>query len=236
MTARDSYLRRVGLFQDLSPEELHSISHGTRLVHYSAGHLFYMPEDAAEVLFILKQGRVQLYQVSPDGRKLVVAILHPGAIFGHMALVGQNMHYNYAQALDQVVICVWNREEVEALLLRQPRVALRFLDAVGERLWYAEQRLAEVAFMRVPPRLALLLLRLSDQHGSPVLQGYTHQALADMLGVYRETVSQILKAFKADRLIHLGRRRLEVLDRAGLEQVAGSHEAGRGAAPAALSD
>jgi CRP/FNR family transcriptional regulator, cyclic AMP receptor protein len=126
---KQQYLEQATVFRDLSSDEVYSIGHGTRLVRYTAGHLFYMPDDPAEVIFILKQGRVQLYQVSADGRKLVVAILKPGAIFGHMALVGQNMHANYAQAVDDVVICVWNRQEIEALLIQKPQVALRFLDA-----------------------------------------------------------------------------------------------------------
>lgn len=237
MPAKQQYLEQVTLFRDLPPEDMHSIGQGTRLVQYSAGHLFYMPEDRAEVLFILKKGRVQLYQVSSDGRKLVVSILRPGAIFGHMALVGQNMHYNYAQALDDVTICVWNREEVEALLVQKPQMALRFLNAVSERLTLAEERLAEVAFKRVPARLALLLLRLDDEHEcSGVIVGYTHQHLADMLGVYRETVTQILIDFKTTGLIRAGRRRIELLDMDGLARVAESSEQGRDYVRAPLSD
>lgn len=236
MTGKQQYLEQVPVFRDLSSDEVHSIGHGTRLVRYTAGHLFYMPHDPAEILFILKQGRVQLYQVSPDGRKLVVAILKQGAIFGHMALVGQNMHANYAQALDDVVICVWNREEVEALLVQKPQVALRFLDAVGQRLAKAEERLAEVAFKRVPARLALLLLGLDEEHGcTGTLEGYTHQSLADMLGVYRETVTQTLNEFKAAGLIRPGRRRIELLDREGLRNAAESPEQGRDLARVSLS-
>jgi CRP/FNR family transcriptional regulator, cyclic AMP receptor protein len=218
---KQQYLEQATVFRDLSSDEVHSIGHGTRLVRYTAGHLFYMPDDPAEVIFILKQGRVQLYQVSADGRKLVVAILKPGAIFGHMALVGQNMHANYAQAVDDVVICVWNRQEIEALLIQKPQVALRFLDAVGQRLARAEERLAEVAFKRVPARLAGILLTLDEEHGSSgVLEGYTHQSLADMLGVYRETVTQTLTEFKAAGWIRPGRRRIDLLDVAGLRVVA----------------
>ena len=44
------------------------------------GKLFYIPGDTGEVLFLLKKGRVQLYRLSPEGKKLVVATLGPGFV------------------------------------------------------------------------------------------------------------------------------------------------------------
>lgn len=220
MTEKTDYLETVDVFQDLSPDELKAVGHQTRLVVYQAGHLFFMPEDPGEVLFILKVGRVQLYRISPDGRKLIVAILRPGAIFGHMALVGQRLHNTYAEAIDDVTICVWNHEEVERLLVQKPEVALRFLQAVSERLNIAEEMLTEITFKRVPARMAALLLRLREEHETSVLKGYTHQYLADMLGMYRETATQTLNDFKNQRLIRLGRKKVELLDLAGLEAIA----------------
>lgn len=50
--------------------------------------------------------------------------------------------------------------------------------------------------------------------------GYTHQSLGEMLGTYRETITQTLDEFKAAELIDIGRKRIEILDRAGLERIA----------------
>jgi CRP/FNR family cyclic AMP-dependent transcriptional regulator len=217
MNTKSTYLRHTTVLQDLSAKEIDDIGHGTRLVNYAAGHLFYMPDDPGEVMFILKKGRVQLYRMSPDGRKLVVAIMQPGAIFGHMALIGQGLHQTYAQALDDCTICVWNRESVEAVLIEKPQVALRFLNAVGQRLVQAEERLIDVTFKRVPSRLASLLLEISAENGhNSELKGFTHQYLADMLGTYRETVSQTLNDFKAQNLIEISRKRIQLLNQEAL--------------------
>ncbi|MBZ0302257.1 MAG: Crp/Fnr family transcriptional regulator [Anaerolineae bacterium] len=215
------YLESVDVFRDLSAGEVESIGHKTTLMTYQAGHLFYMPDDPGEALFILKQGRVQLYRMSADGRKFVLAVLHPGAVFGHMALVGQRLHNTFAEALDDCVICVWSREEVRHLLMEKPQVALRFLEVMSERLFLAEERLEEIAFKRIPARVASLLIHLDDEHGgSGRLTGYTHQYLADMLGTYRETVTQTLNEFKSEQLIRIGRKSIEILDVPGLQIVA----------------
>ncbi len=221
MTEKTEYLSAVRLLQDLDEVELATMSDQTQLVRHQAGHLFYMPQDQAEVLFILKKGRVQLYRISPDGRKLIVSILRPGAIFGHMTIIGQGLHNTYAQALDDCVICVWSKDHVEELLRKKPEVALRFLTAVGERLAQMEDQLAEVAFKRVPARLAGLLLRLVDeQEGDCTLRGYTHQHLADILGTYRETVSQTLNDFRQENIVQTYRKRIEIHDPAALQNIA----------------
>lgn len=213
------YLNQVNALQDLSDDEIEAVSNQTRLVDYKRDHIFYMPDDPGEVLFILKKGRVQLYRMSPDGRKLVFVVLHPGAIFGHMALVGQHLHQTYAQAIDDCVICIWNREQVEEIFIEKPQIAFRFLEALGDRLTQVEERLAEVTFEPIATRLASLLLRL-DGDGTGKLNGYTHQYLADMLGTYRETTTQVLSQFKSQELIKTGRKTIEILDADGLEKIA----------------
>ncbi len=221
MSRKSHYLQNITAFQDLSLLEVESISQQTTLVQYKAGHLFYLPNDPGEALFILKKGRVQLYRMSPSGRKFIVSILREGAIFGHMVLVGQRMHNTFAEALDDCTICVWNRAEVEQVLREKPQVALRFLEAVGQRLFEAEQRLEEMTFKRIPVRMAGLLLQLDREQGcNGIVCGYTHQQLADMLGTYRETATQTLNDFKELSLISVRRKAIEILDVQSLRQIA----------------
>lgn len=192
------YLRNVDIFQDLTDSEVREVGEMTRLCLYTANHIFYMPDDPGEILFILKQGRVQLYRVSADGRKLALATLHDGAIFGHMGMVGQQMHNTFAEAVEECKICIMDRASLEALLLAKPIVALRMLNAVGNRLADVEQRFEDIAFRRMPARTARLLLSLLEAQPDRdnTLKGYTHQHLADMLGTYRETTTQTLNDFK----------------------------------------
>ncbi len=223
MTQKKHYLQGVTAFRDLSLHEVEAIGQRTTLARYRAGHLFYLPNDPGDALFILKKGRVQLYRMSPDGRKFIVAILSAGAIFGHMALVGQRMHNTFAEALEDCTVCLWNRAEVEQVLREQPQVALRLLESMGQRLSDAERRLEEMTFKRIPARMAGLLLQLNQEQGcTGAVQGYTHQQLADMLGTYRETVTQTLNEFKEQELIRVSRKVIEILDLLKLQGAAES--------------
>jgi CRP-like cAMP-binding protein len=102
-------------------------------------------------------------------------------------------------------------------------VALRLLETLGDRLFRAEERLEEVTFKRLPARVAGLLMRLDHEHGATgVIKGYTHQSLADMLGTYRETVTQTLNEFKNAKLIRISRKTIEIMNLTGLQSVAES--------------
>lgn len=214
------YLQMVDIFQDLSETEIEEIDRATTITSCRRGKILYMPEDTSEVLFLLKQGRVQLYRISPDGKKLVIATIGPGAIFGEMALIGQGMHSTFAEAIEECVLYVMSRDDVEHLLVTRPKVALRIFEALGHRLRETESRLEEIAFKGIPARLASLLLQLCDEQGSDTIVGLTHQDLGEQIGTYRETTTQTLNAFKAEGLIEIGRKRITILDRNGLERIA----------------
>lgn len=213
------YLHMVDVFQGLSKAEMEEMDRTTTMSTCRRGKLFYRPEDASEVLFILKKGRVQLYRLSPEGKKLTVATLGPGTIFGEMGIIGQGMHSKFAEAVEDCLLCVMSRHDVERLILSKPAVALRFMKVMADRLKKAEARLEDMAFKSIPARMAALLLRLSEEQ-SRSIQGYTHQDLAEAIGTYRETATQTLNDFKARHLIEIGRKQIDILDPAGLEQIA----------------
>jgi len=214
-----NYLQMVDIFQDLSKAEMQEMDQTTTMSTCRRGKIFYQPEDTSEVLFILKKGRVQLYRISPEGKKLIVSTVGAGTIFGEMAIIGQRMHNTFAEAIEDCLLCVMSRHDVERLILGKPAVALRFVDLMAGRLQEAETRLEDMAFKSIPARLASLLLRLREEQGDEIC-GYTHQDLAEAVGTYRETTTQVLNEFKANNLISIARKRINILDPQGLELVA----------------
>ena len=215
------YLSSIQVFRDLTPDDLAMMDRQTTMSTCQSGKIFYMPEDSGEVLFLLKKGRVQLYRIAPNGKKLVVATLGPGAIFGEMSLVGQGMHNTFAESVDECLLCVMSRSDVERLVREKPEVAFRFVEAMGDRLTQLESRLEDIAFKSIPARLADLLLDLDKEQGNhELVKGFTHQDLSEMLGTYRETVTQTLNDFKADGLVDIGRKKVFLVDKIALKDMA----------------
>jgi CRP-like cAMP-binding protein len=212
MEEKRVYLSDTELFRDLSTRDLAELELVTTLTTVPRGRVFYRPEDPGERLFLLRQGRVQLYRISPEGKKLVIATLGPGALFGEMALLGQQMHNAFAEAMEDCAIMVMSRADLERLMLNDPTIGRRILALTQRRLTDAESRLEDMAFKGIPARLASLLLRLSADQDSDTITGLTHQDLAETIGTYRETATQVLNDLKADGLIEIGRKRITILD------------------------
>lgn len=222
MDEKLGYLSDVDLFRDLSDRDMAELDRMTTITTVPRGRVFYQPEDVSEVLFLIKQGKVQLYRISPEGKKLVIATLGPGTLFGEMALLGQQMHNAFAEALDDCMILVMSRADLERLILGKPLVGLRLLEITGRRLNDAESRLEDMAFKGIPARLASLLLRLSAERNSADILGMTHQDLAETIGTYRETATQVLNDMKSQGLIEIGRKRITICDGERLAEVARS--------------
>lgn len=216
------FLSELTVFQDLSPREMEELNRVTTMSTVPRGRVFYRPEEPGEVLFLLREGRVQLYRISAEGKKLVITTLGPHTLFGEMALLGTRMHNTFAEALEDCLIYVMSRNDLERLILNKPQVAVRILEVTGKRLLEAEKRLQNMAFKGIPARLASLLLGLADEQGSADITGLTHQDLAESVGTYRETATQVLNDLKADGLIEIGRKRISVLDRKRLAEIAES--------------
>ncbi len=210
LAAKIGYLSETAIFAPLTEPEWRWLAESTTMLTCERGRVFYTPEETGEVVFILKRGKVDLYRLTADGRKLVVATLGPHAIFGEMGLIGQGMYGCYAEAAEDCLICVLSRSDLQALIRRNPDVGLRLLDELGKRLQEREAELEALAFRALPARLAALLLREADAYGT--VAGYSHQDLAERLGTYRETVSQLLGRFRAEGLVAVEPRRIRLLD------------------------
>jgi CRP-like cAMP-binding protein len=176
---------------------------------------------------LLKSGSVQLYHLSADGRKLIMATVEPGACFGELPLTGNNLHQSFAEAVEDALVYTMNRGEVEHLLADKPAALLTLLQMSGQRGTQLEMQLVDTTFKNTNARLATLLLQLArpeQANGSTelVVSGFSQGELADRLGVYRETVALALRELKESGAIELGRKHITICRPALLqEQAAG---------------
>jgi CRP-like cAMP-binding protein len=210
-------LVEVDIFADLSAAEMGRIAAAAPMKTYSAGELLFSPSQPTEALFILKRGRVRIFRVSADGRALTTALVSPGTIFGEMVLLGQQMHDNFAEALDEVTVCVMSRADVQRFLLSDPRIAARIAEILGRRVSELERRLVDTVLKSVPQRIAATLCLLAaEQQPRPLGRGVqvrmTHAQIAALTGISRETATRVLDEYAERGLVRLGRGKVTILD------------------------
>ncbi|WP_041546440.1 MULTISPECIES: Crp/Fnr family transcriptional regulator [unclassified Nocardioides] len=219
-------MSEVDIFCDLDDTEMDALAQAAPMRAYATGALVYTPHQPLETLFILKKGRIRIFRVSPDGRALTTAIIDPGTIFGEMVIVGQQMHDSFAEALDDVVVCVMTKADVRRLLLGDPRISARISETLGRRIGELEQKFSDAVFKSVPERIAGALVTLaSATSGRPLGRGIqvrlTHEQLAALAATSRETTTKILGDLADQGLITLGRGRITILNRERLRVLSG---------------
>src|ERR671936_878019 len=112
------YLSAIDVFRDLPRSEVERLAETTRMITRPRGRVVYRAGEANEALFLLKTGRVQVVRETAEGKRLVSAVLGPHTFFGEMALVGQRFPQDAtAEALDDALICVLSRKDLERLIL-----------------------------------------------------------------------------------------------------------------------
>ena len=169
------------------------------------------------VVCLVRSGRVNIIRTSASGRDLDVKTVEAGTIFGDMPMLGQSMLGARAVAAEPSKVTFMTAGDFEKLAAASSAVGLNLARHIGPRLVDAERRHEQSAFQPVTSRVASLLLKLGG--GNKEVTGYTHQEMADMLGVYRETVTNGIAELKADKLIKVGRKRITMLDPAALRKM-----------------
>jgi CRP-like cAMP-binding protein len=209
------------IFGDLSAAERESFERSISYAEYSAGHLFYAPDDEGDQIYFLRRGRLRIYKLSLEGRALTLLILEPIAVFGEMALAEDWRHDSFAEAMTDCEVGRLSRPDLRRILADHPPVAMRLMTVMTTRLRAMERKLADIAFKSVPQRLATVLLslaapQLSGDSSPPVVVRYTHQQLAEMIGSYRETVTKTIGEFREAGLIRVDGEVIALIDQARL--------------------
>jgi CRP/FNR family cyclic AMP-dependent transcriptional regulator len=219
-------LSMVDILGPLSEEEMNDLAKRTPDTFLDQGDVLYSPRDSTERLFILKQGRVQVYEVDRGGDEITLSVVEDGNVFGEMALTGKSLQGLYVRALTPSTVVSLRREELEKLIMNKPEVGLRLVRELAERLHASEARYADIIGKDVPARLATLILQLVDSEGVVSSESYripthyTHEQLASMIGCKRVAVSRAFSRLKEAGAVQLKERHIIVKNLDTLEGLA----------------
>jgi CRP-like cAMP-binding protein len=206
------------LFKGLKPADLALLFEKMEVRNYSAGSLIFMPQDSScENLYLLDSGRVEMYRLTANGKRLVTRNNLPGEVFGIRGLLGRNMQKNFAEAKEDSAIGVITRQQVFEHLQHRPELMLRILENVCSRLYLLEERLVEAVYNPVNVRLAYFLLTNSSDSG--VIAKVTHEEIGNRIGAVRQTVTETLGLLKKQGLVTIQPGLIRVVDRRRLEEM-----------------
>jgi CRP-like cAMP-binding protein len=192
------------------------ISHRT----FSAGDVLFEPgDDVAITHFPCSGTMVSLRVTSSDGKEVEAATIgFEGAVGG---IVSAGKKPAYARAVVQIgglVYCV-PTSKIEDAKCRLPAVHDLFCRYADVLLAQVMQSVACSALHSVEQRCARWLLATHDRVGQNTIP-LTQEALAEMLGVRRTTISAVARLLHERGAIRYVRGRVDIINRKRLHQLA----------------
>jgi CRP/FNR family cyclic AMP-dependent transcriptional regulator len=222
MSATD-VLRKVPLFSDLSEAELARFADVTREREYPKNSVILFEDDPGDALYIVSAGQVKVVLIGEDGREVILSVLGDGDFFGDMALIDDEPRSAHVIAMRDSQLLVLRRDDFQAQLVAQPKIGLKLLRVLVQRLRRADEKIGGLVLLDVNGRVARVLLDMADESGGPKLtRRLTHHTIAQMIGSSRETVSRAMAELVDRGLIEITRREISIRNRDGLAALAGS--------------
>jgi CRP/FNR family transcriptional regulator len=209
-------LARLEAFRGLTSEELDRIARLAFQRTYPAGSFVFQQGEPAQAFLFVVSGRIRVFRTSPAGQELTLHYLGPGDLLGTVAVLQNRSFPATAQAVRDSCVGAVPGGDFRRLVEELPRLKDRILSLVAQRATLFAGLAQELSCLDAHGRVATLLLRSVGPDGKLQL---THQELADMAALSRETVSRILGKWADAGAITLGRGRIVLRNPGLLEEL-----------------
>jgi CRP/FNR family transcriptional regulator, cyclic AMP receptor protein len=209
-----TYLKQVPLFTGLAENEIQELMALAKRRMFRSGEVIFHRDDPGQVLYVIKEGKVKICLISPDGQEISLAVLGKGDCFGEFAILDSLPRSADAVAMEKVECYTLQRSDFHNAVMKNPKIAIQIMEVLTKRLRTTDEMIENLIFLDVPGRVAKKLLELADSHGVKVEDGVrievrlTQQELASMVGASRESVNKVMGYFTDKRFISTDKHRI----------------------------
>ncbi|MBI1622105.1 cyclic nucleotide-binding domain-containing protein [Aquamicrobium zhengzhouense] len=137
-------LSGVGLFSDLTPEQLRLLAFGAEQVRLASGREIYRENAPADCAYVIVAGKVVLYR-EQDGEAVALSRVGPGTLLGELALITDTRRLTYAAAETDVELIRLNRSLFRRILEEYPETAAELHRRMLEELQAFLQKIERLA-------------------------------------------------------------------------------------------
>lgn len=189
------------------------------------GKLIYKEGNFSKGAYILRKGKIKIYQTNKEGKEQLVYIYRKGEIMGYRPLLCEEPHPVSASALEDCVISFIPKKHFLHALSESPILNRRLLTNLSHEFTVWVNKISIFAQQPVKERVAISLLILNEKYrntekGGPVTINLSREDIANYVGTTIETLVRILRYFKDEKIIETKGRKIVILNPKQLEKIA----------------
>lgn len=222
---REDIIARTPLFESLEPEQLEELSRITMEKFYEKGAMIFSEGDECSGFYVVIDGRVKIFKLSPDGREQILHIFENGEPFGEVPVFSGKRFPASSSAIVPSRLLFFPKQDFISLIEKRPKIAIKMVAVLSMRLRRFVNLIEDLSLKEVPSRLASYILYVSkrDERAPDIIElDIKKSQLASLLGTIPETLSRILSKMKRQGIIDMEGSKIRILDTETLKDLADS--------------
>jgi CRP-like cAMP-binding protein len=203
------------LLQNITSAQGKQVLGQASLSSWAAGTQVIGQMDAAGDVHFIISGSCRAVYYSEDGVAIAFRSIPAGSYFGELGILTDRPRVSSVIAESDLSTAKLSKADFLGLLLIEPKVGIAVARDLAKAVQQLTSRVVELTTLNVKERIWAELLRMSKE-GSPVshelakIPMITHEKLAAIVGVNRETVTRELRSMRQLGLIDYSRQFLTI--------------------------
>lgn len=184
-------------------------SYSSKKVIFDLGDLIYSPLSSFKKVFIIQKGHVVAFTLDSNGKKKIHLIYGPGDYFPVITSFEDKQQRASYEAISRTMLEVYSREDFKEKIDNDQNFCKTILLKTVSQLSLFADNILDLTKTGLQNKLLVRIKLLIKQHGvekdNTLFLPFplTHQQLADMLGVERESISRIINPLKTKHAIQI---------------------------------
>lgn len=214
----NKFLSQVRPFSSLPSAELDHLATLAQEIKHSKGETVFSEREDATSVWVLVQGRIEIYKYTSDGKPRVIEIIQPKELFGTLCRIGgtgRTYPCTAVAAIDSVSIKLSDAVFLE-LFNRYPSMVTGVCTLCSSRL-NMMQDLTCSTQEPVEKRVIKTLFQLAKTHG--LVLPYTKRQIGELSATTVETTIRVLSKFQKKKWISSSRGEIVLKNQAKLSEL-----------------
>jgi CRP/FNR family cyclic AMP-dependent transcriptional regulator len=209
----DACIGSLWIFENLTMEEKQALAEAALKKPYNHGDVIFSQGVKADLMFLIKAGRVKLSKFTQDGNEIIFDIRRGGDFVGEN-IFSEDVDYPVtATCLEDTFTCGFSKSIFEQLVLKYPKIGLQVIKNMSRRMSWLSSHVESMALTTIVEKLYRSLLNVAEEYGTKSDRGFivelpfTHEELSFLVGAHRVSITRAMKELKeSGKVIQEGKK------------------------------
>ncbi|WP_163971402.1 Crp/Fnr family transcriptional regulator [Oceanobacillus halotolerans] len=195
------------LLQRLAPHEYDIIIANAKRKNVDKGDFVFKEGETSEYLYFIHRGEVRIFKNMGTNKEITIFTRKEQDSFGEIGIFSGGKYSNSAQATKHGILYYIHRDQMEAILAQNGKLALRFIQWVSESLEASKAKMRDFVAFGSEGAVASVFIRFSNMYGIVTTEGVRLteplmiRDISKHIGISRETVSRIVNKWKDQGIV-----------------------------------